>query len=211
LDQTTQSTKASLDSSTLLSNITSVWLGSCMWKGPTYSFVFHWQDKVHLYEKQVPTSDHFSAGQKCVMLQNAVHPIMELHSVKNQADQHKTQTGQVLTYQQYSNLLLSAASAYDAMYTPKESPFLCPKGCPYTIGWSGFLVMGTLDFIWYKRSLLYLSIGRLLISAVPLRICWANSVVPVSLKCRGVLVKRPYLLLARSAFNVVGELCLLRL
>jgi len=69
-----KSTKASLDSSTLLSYITSVRLGSGMWKGPTYSFVLHWQDKVRLYEKQVPASDHFSAGQKCVMLQNTVHP-----------------------------------------------------------------------------------------------------------------------------------------
>jgi len=53
---------------------------------------------------------------------------MELHSVNNQADQHKTQTGQALTYEQYSNLLLSAASAYDATHTPKEAPSLCPKG-----------------------------------------------------------------------------------
>jgi hypothetical protein len=36
-----------------------------------------------------------------------------------QADQHKTQTGKELTYDQYVNLLLSAASAYDAQFAPK--------------------------------------------------------------------------------------------
>jgi hypothetical protein len=53
------------------------------------------------------------------MLQNAVHPIQELRAVKTQADQHKTQTGKELTYDQYLNLLLSAASAYDAQFAPK--------------------------------------------------------------------------------------------
>jgi len=30
-------------------------------------------------------------------------------------------------YEQYCNLLLSAASNYDASYAPKEAPFTCPK------------------------------------------------------------------------------------
>ncbi len=41
-----KSTKASLDSSNLLSYITSAHLGSCIWKGSTYCFVLHWQDQV---------------------------------------------------------------------------------------------------------------------------------------------------------------------
>jgi hypothetical protein len=54
------------------------------------------------------------------MLQNAVHPpVQEIRAVKTQADQHKTQTGKELTYDQYVNLLLSAASAYDAQFAPK--------------------------------------------------------------------------------------------
>ncbi len=93
----------------------------------TYSFILHWQDQVQLYEKQVPSRDHFSNGHKWVMLQNAVHAVMELRSVKNQADQHKAQTGMDLTYEQYCNLLLSAASANDAMVATKEAPSLCPK------------------------------------------------------------------------------------
>jgi hypothetical protein len=53
------------------------------------------------------------------MLQNAVHPVQELRAVKTQADQHKTQAGKEFTYDQYVNLLLSAASAYDAQFAPK--------------------------------------------------------------------------------------------
>jgi hypothetical protein len=48
-----------------------------------------------------------------------VHPVQELRVVKTQADLHKTQTGKELTYDQYVNLLLSDASAYDAQFAPK--------------------------------------------------------------------------------------------
>ena len=61
------------------------------------------------------------------MLQNAVHPVMDLQNVKNQANQIKTQSGTELTYDQYCNLLMSAASAYDASFFPKEAPSLRPK------------------------------------------------------------------------------------
>jgi len=59
-----KSTRASLDSSNLLSYITSVCLGSGIWKGSTFSFILHWQDQVCLYEMQVPATDHFSDGHK---------------------------------------------------------------------------------------------------------------------------------------------------
>src|SRR5688572_30179948 len=78
------------------------------------------QDQVRKYETLVPISDHFSDGQKRTMLENAVHPQMELQAVKTQANQHKTQSGVDLTYKQYSNLLLSAASQFDAQFTTKS-------------------------------------------------------------------------------------------
>jgi hypothetical protein len=116
-----KSTKASLETSTILSYITSCKLlgeGSA-WRGPTSSFVLHWQNQVRLYETQAESEEYFSNGQKRHMLQNAVHPVQELRAVKTQADQHKPQTEKELTYDQYVNLLLSAASAYDAQFAPK--------------------------------------------------------------------------------------------
>jgi len=41
VDYYLKSTKASLDSAGLLSYITSICLGSGLWKGPTHSFVLH--------------------------------------------------------------------------------------------------------------------------------------------------------------------------
>jgi hypothetical protein len=118
-----KSTKASLEASTILSYITSCRLGEdSTWRGSTASFVLHWQNQVRIYENQVDTSEYFSPGQKKNMLQNAVHPIQELRAVKTQADQHKTQSGTDLTYDQYVSLLLSAASTYDAQFTTK-TPF----------------------------------------------------------------------------------------
>ena len=76
----------------------------------------HWENQVRLYERQVQLYDHFSDGQKCTMLENAVAPIPELRQVKLHADLDTTRSGIPLTYQQYMNLLLSAAAAYDNQF-----------------------------------------------------------------------------------------------
>ena len=114
-----RSTHASIDSSRLLSYITSVRIGDGLWKGTSHSFVLHWQEQVRLYESLVDTASHFSPEQKMHMLQNAVHPEEELRQVKNQADQLQAFSGKSIGYDSYCNLLLSAASNHDAKYAPK--------------------------------------------------------------------------------------------
>jgi len=49
VDYYLKSTKASLDSSGLLSYITSIHLGSGLWKGSTHNFILHWLDQVCMY------------------------------------------------------------------------------------------------------------------------------------------------------------------
>jgi hypothetical protein len=93
-----KSTKARIESFTILSYITSVRLGSGEWNGSTEGIITHWTSQVRLYERQVPICDHFSDGQKQIMLENAVTPILELRQVKNNADLEPTKTGQSLTY-----------------------------------------------------------------------------------------------------------------
>jgi hypothetical protein len=123
-DHHLKSTKAArIESSTILSYITSVRLGSGDWNGTMEGFITHWTNQVRLYEQQVPTSDHFSDVQKRVMLENVVTPISELRQLKNNADLEQTKTGQSLSYDEYLNLLLSAATAYDNQFTSKK-----PKG-----------------------------------------------------------------------------------
>ena len=116
-----RSTKAMIESSTILSYITSVRLGNGEWTGTTEGFIIHWTNQVRLYERQVPSSDHFSDGQKRIMLENAVHPVTELRQVKNTADLAKTKNGKSLTYDEYLNLLLSAAAAYDNQFAAKKN------------------------------------------------------------------------------------------
>jgi hypothetical protein len=73
-----KSTKAKIESSVILSYITSAKLGDGSWNGTTEAFIIHWQNQVCLYEKRGPPTDHFSDGQKRIMLQNAVNGIDEL-------------------------------------------------------------------------------------------------------------------------------------
>ena len=121
VDHHLKSTKAMIDSSSILSYITSVRLGNGMWKGTTEGFITHWENQVRLYERQVPTTDHFSDGQKRTMLENAVAPVDELRQIKNNADLEKTKTGRTLTFNEYTSLLLSASVAYDESFKPKIS------------------------------------------------------------------------------------------
>ena len=113
------STKAKIESSTLLSYITSAKIGDGSWQGTTESFILNWQDQVRKYENQADATEAFSDAQKRTMLQNAVHPVEELRQVKTNMDLEQTMTGNILTYQQYVNLLLSAAASHDIKFKTK--------------------------------------------------------------------------------------------
>lgn len=107
------STKALMTSSDTLSYITTARLGNGTWKGTFSSFINHWIDQVRQYERQTPEEDHFSNGQKRIMLENAVASVDELRQVKSNADLDQTKTGKIITYDKYVTLLKSAAARYD--------------------------------------------------------------------------------------------------
>ena len=114
-----KSTKALISTADLLSYITSASLKDGNWKGTMEAYILHWEDQVRLYESQTDTADHFNQGMKKTMLQNAVSSVEELRSVKNQADQHRLHSGTELTYEEYSELLKSAAQSYDTRVTSR--------------------------------------------------------------------------------------------
>ena len=120
----TASTKASLDSSALLSYITTACLSSDTWRGSSQPFILHWQEQVRWYGELNP-AEKLSKTQQHILLQNAVHPVDELCAVKNQADQFKTQTGNALTFDEYLRLLTSAAISRDASAATKCPPPPC--------------------------------------------------------------------------------------
>ncbi len=115
-----ESTKARTNASKLLTYITSTRLGNGEWRGTTEGFIIHYQDQIRLYERLVDKKDHFSEGQKQVMLQNAVNGIDDLRQVKTTAELDESKSGKKLTYDQYTSLLLSAASTYDEKYSSKK-------------------------------------------------------------------------------------------
>ena len=141
-----KSTKAMIESSTILSYITSVRLGNGEWKGSTEGFILHWQNQVRLYERQVPPSDHFSDGQKRIMLEVAVANIDDLRQVKNNADLEKAKTGVTLSYDQYSSLLLSAAAAYDIKFVSKRTKHQVFTHDVYDHDYDGTLIHDNDDF-----------------------------------------------------------------
>ena len=107
-----QSTKATMDASTLLSYITTVKLGDGKWRGTTHAFILHWQDQIRKYHDLNPLQKLPLPLQR-TMLENAIHENRDLRAVSTQAAQHRTHTGIDLTYEQYCSLLLSAAQQYD--------------------------------------------------------------------------------------------------
>ena len=51
------------------------------------------------------------------MLENALASVGTLRTIKDQTDQHFSHSGRELTYEQYSNLIMSAANNYDIKFS----------------------------------------------------------------------------------------------
>ena len=75
--------------------------------------MLHLSDHIRVYETLAPTDSHFSEHQKRMMLENVVSSVRNLRTIKDQSDQHFSHSGRDLTYEQCSNLLLSAANNHD--------------------------------------------------------------------------------------------------
>jgi hypothetical protein len=116
-----ESRKASLDTATLLSYITSARLGNGKWKGSAHAFILHWQDQVRQFGDLVGSPNYFPDDLLRIMLENFITKVPELRADKLQSDQHKTQTGNELSYLQYGNLVLSAAQQHDGQFVHQHS------------------------------------------------------------------------------------------
>ena len=107
------STKAQISSADILSWITSAKYDNT-WKGTSNGFVLYWMNKVQDYDNFIiDQRDRFSENQKLSMLQNTVNDIPELRQVRTNMELEVAKGGNRLSYQQYINLLLSAAATYD--------------------------------------------------------------------------------------------------
>ena len=126
------STGARIDSSKILTYITSARLGNGEWRGTTENFILHWMDQIRLYERQVKKDEYFSDGQKRTMLENAVSSVDDLRRVKVAADLDVAKGGQSLTFEQYLALLQAAAATHDAQYAPRGPRAANPRRSVYS-------------------------------------------------------------------------------
>ena len=109
-----QSTQAAIDTADLLSYITTIKLHESKWHGGSHTFVLYWCDKLCVYEELVPQSNCFTHNVKIIMLQNTVSGILELNQVKVQSAHNIALGRKPLNFSSYKDLLLSAATTYDA-------------------------------------------------------------------------------------------------
>ena len=107
------STKASLESSILITYITTSKFGTGAWNDSSESFILHWQKQVSEYEKLAQNADTLSNTIKKSILENAVDELTELRNIKTIATQLQATTGTVITYDGYVSLLYSTAQSYD--------------------------------------------------------------------------------------------------
>lgn len=126
----TKSTTAVLESGEIFAYITNIKINDGQFKGSSEAFVLHWQDNVRKYEALVPDVDHLSDNHKRAMLENAVHPMAELRAVKIQAQQLTVHNGKVLSYEQYCDLVMSAAQTPSLVTFVPISPNVNPITLP---------------------------------------------------------------------------------
>jgi hypothetical protein len=92
------------------------------WNGTNVGFILHWQEKMRQYEDMVPPNKTYLDGVKKRMLESAVRAIPELRQVKTNEELARATNGGIsLTYTEYVNLLVSAATRRDTEVKPTSS------------------------------------------------------------------------------------------
>lgn len=124
----TKSTKAQHSSSSLLTYLTSANIADGKWTGTTQGFILNWQNKLRLYNELKPTTEKLSEVLQLALIKNAVKGLQPFQTVKENEDNSFTRTGVNLKYEQYSELLLSAAENYDIQISPKKGQKSSTRG-----------------------------------------------------------------------------------
>ena len=96
-----------------LAYITNSSLGDGKWHGTLHKYIIHWREQARTYNTMVPQAKKMGTEVLLQLLQNAVHPHHELRTVYTTAQLAETNGGKTLTFDQYYQLLETAAIAYD--------------------------------------------------------------------------------------------------
>ena len=111
---------ADIESNDILQYITSTRFGQGKWRRTAVSFISHRKEQVRQYNKLVEKDEEIQNKLKHSLLKTAVADVVELRTVQDTADQLRTNTGKVQTYDQYLSLLISAATTYDNKHKARQ-------------------------------------------------------------------------------------------
>ena len=87
------------------------------WKGTTHSYLIHWLEQVRLFHTIAPGK--IGDEQLRILLQTAVGSIEFLANVGIQAEINDVRDGNTTTWDQYQQLLKTAAKQYDKKHASK--------------------------------------------------------------------------------------------
>ena len=93
--------------------ITSTRIGQIRWNKGYVAFILHFLDFFRQYEDITPDSEWFPDSMKLMFLQNAVEGVSHLDSINTQFCLIHESSGQGPEFNQYSSLLLAAATDLD--------------------------------------------------------------------------------------------------
>jgi hypothetical protein len=133
----TKSTEAMMDSSDILSYLTTTKISDGSWRGTTKAFLLNWVDKLRLFHELTPVPDRLSESVQRTLLQNAVIGLDVLRQVQISSELQKATTGTVITFAQYKSLLINAATGYD-----KQSGKSNQNGKPRRSAFSSEIIFG---------------------------------------------------------------------
>jgi hypothetical protein len=120
LNFATKSTSAELAKDGLIKFLTTTQLDS-RWTGTTVGFILHWCEQMRLLDDMSTYEDRFRDNVQKRMMEQAVENIPELATVKDIDTNRAATGGTVMTYSQYKETLIAAATRRDERLKPASS------------------------------------------------------------------------------------------
>ena len=94
------------------------WINDGKWKGNTHSYILHFQQQVRNYDKLAPKV--FTPEEKMQYLQQAVQPLPDLQAIKGTTKTLYKALKKDLSYEDYFDLLSSAAQTYNLQHSKQD-------------------------------------------------------------------------------------------
>jgi hypothetical protein len=114
LESAENSTASRIASTDFLRYLTTIQLGSGVWKGTTKGFLLHWVDKHRQFGNLMDSGSPFDEATRLIMLQNATDAIPEFKALRTQTMVTMQGNQRPLNYEEYFALMISTAEAYDS-------------------------------------------------------------------------------------------------